>query len=157
MQTVLQKSVQRWIRVWSGKMVSSESELQILRLKWKVPEHSSEIKTVRVTFQHRRLNRWKMMAYVHSMLVAIKCEVAENDTRVKHVILSTHNEWITLKYQNYRIITLFLYVSKVRLYITWYRLKLVIQWQILQEQAGFVPGIGNHQRIPSVSKLNRNQ
>ncbi|XP_012544182.2 transposon TX1 uncharacterized 149 kDa protein [Bombyx mori] len=71
----------------------------------------------------------------------------------KSIILPLHKKGSTRKCDNYRTLALVSHCSKVLLYILNTRLRYFLDWQIPQEQAGFVKGKGTREQILNIRQL----
>lgn len=71
----------------------------------------------------------------------------------KSVILPLHKKGSTKKCDNYRTLSLISHASKILLQIINARIRHYLDWQIPQEQAGFVKGKGTREQILNVRQL----
>ena len=71
----------------------------------------------------------------------------------KSIILPLHKKGSTSKCDNYRTLALISHASKVILHIIHNRIRYYLDWQISQEQAGFVKGRGTRDQILNIRQL----
>lgn len=71
----------------------------------------------------------------------------------KSVILPLHKKGTTTKCDNYRTLALLSHASKILLHIINNRIRHFLDWQIPQEQAGFVKGKGTREQILNIRQL----
>ena len=72
---------------------------------------------------------------------------------MKSIILPLHKKGSTSKCDNYRTLALISHASKVFLHIIHNRIRYYLDWQISQEQAGFVKGRGTRDQILNIRQL----
>lgn len=71
----------------------------------------------------------------------------------KSIIIPLHKKGSTRKCNNYRTLALISHASKILLHIINFRLRNYLDWQIPQEQAGFVKGKGTREQILNIRQL----